>query len=109
MLLLALAAGCGPPRVSLADLAADQRAHAGEEITVRGVVVEIEPEGAVPHTVVVQDSEAHRVELLPLEEAEPHIGSLVEVTGEYQFDPDRGRRLRIQAIEPLEGERGLDG
>jgi uncharacterized protein (DUF58 family) len=104
VLLLALAAGCGPPRVTLADLATDQRAHDGEEITVRGVVVEIEPDGPVPHYVVVQDAEANRLELIPLQEAESHIGSVVEVTGEYRFDPDRGRRLRIQTIEPLERE-----
>lgn len=102
VVLVALAAACGPSTVPLADLAADQEAYHGEEIVVRGTVVEFGGDDSdIRHHAVMQDSDANRVELVPLAEAEPHFGSIVEVSGEFEFDPNRGRMLHIDSIEPL--------
>lgn len=100
-LLVALGTGCGPSTVSLADLVTEQHTYDGEEIVVRGVVIDIDQEGVRRHA-VVQDQNANRVEVAPFEEAEPHVGSIVKVTGEFEFDPNRGRVLHIDGIEPIE-------
>lgn len=100
-LLGVLGAGCGPSNVAVADLVTEHEAYDGEEIVVRGVVVDIDREDVRRHA-VVQDQNANRVELAPFEEAEPHVGSIVEATGEFEFDPDRGRVLHLTSIEPIE-------
>lgn len=101
VLLGVLGAGCGPSNVAVAELVTDHEAYDGEEIVVRGVVVDIDRDDVRRHA-VVQDQNANRVELAPFEEAEPHVGSIVEVTGEFEFDPDRGRVMHIDSIEPIE-------
>lgn len=101
VLLVALGAGCGPQSVSLAELVTEQRTYDGEQIVVRGVVIDVDQEGVRRHA-VVQDQEANRVEVAPFETAEPHVGSIVKVTGEFEFDPERGRVMHIESIEPVE-------
>lgn len=100
-LVIALGAGCGPPSVSLAELVTEQRTYDGEEIVVRGVVIDVDQEGVRRHA-VIQDQNANRVEVAPFEKAKPHVGSIVEVTGEFEFDPNRGRVLHVDSIEPIE-------
>lgn len=101
VLLVALGTGCGPQSVSLAELVTEQHTYDGEEIVVRGVVIDVDQEGVRRHA-VVQDQEANRVEVAPFERAEPHVGSIVKVTGEFEFDPERGRVMHIESIEPVE-------
>lgn len=97
--LVALAGCGGPPSVALAELVTEQRAYDGEEIVVRGVVIDIDQEGVRRHA-VVQDQDGNRVEIAPFEEVEPHVGAIVEVTGEFEFDPERGRVVHAESIEP---------
>jgi len=101
--LVVLAGGCGgPSSVALADLARDHQAYEGERLELHGVVVEFagDEQANVPRHAVLQDPEAHRVELVPFERAQPHVGSTVRVVGTFQFEPGRGRLLRIDSIEP---------
>lgn len=99
-----LVAGCGPRSVSLEDLAVDASEYHGEEVTVRGVVLEFgDDEEDVPHHFVIQDSAMNRVELAPAEEAEPYVDSTVEAHGLFQFDPERGRMLHIDEIDHYRG------
>lgn len=100
-LLGVLGAGCGPSNVAVADLVTEHEAYDGEEIVLRGVVVDIDREDVRRHA-VLQDQNANRVELAPFEEAQPHVGSIVEVTGKFEFDPERGRVMHIDSIEPIE-------
>lgn len=101
---LALAAAvvaCGARSVPLAELAVEMERYDGDEITTSGVVVEFdETDGALERHFVIQDASDNRVQLLPDEVAEPHAGSAVTVTGEFEFDPERGRLLHVETIEP---------
>lgn len=99
MALLLLAACGGPSAVTLRSLTADSAAYDGERVVAVGTVVEFtEAEGATERHLVLQDDGQNRVQLVPLEEAEPYIGAGVRVTGYYAFDPERGRRLEIEEI-----------
>lgn len=95
-----LLAACGQPSaVTLQSLAADSAAHDGEQVAVVGTVVEFtQADGATERHLVLEDDAQNRVELVPLEAAEPHIGVDVRVTGRYTFDPERGRLLEIEEI-----------
>lgn len=97
-------AGCGgPSSVALAELARDHAAYEGQTVVVRGVVVEFGSTEGVPQHAVLQDPDAHRVELVPFERAEPHLGSAVTVTGTFEFVSGRGRLLHIDSIEAASG------
>lgn len=98
-----LAVGCGGPRaVSLAELAFEMERHDGDEVVTQGVVMAFDgQDGAPERHVVIQDAQMNRVELIPRERAEPYLGSTVEVAGDFEFDPDRGRRLHIDRIDEL--------
>lgn len=107
MALVLLLAGCGGPRVvPLSDLAANAEDYDGRAVVAHGVVVEFGDEGgAVDRYFVMQDHNDNRVQLLPDEAAEPHVGSVVEVVGEFEFDPDRGRLLHVESIEAVTADR----
>lgn len=100
--LAAAAVACGGPRtVSLEALTWDTDRYAGSEVTTSGVVVEFTTDdGATQRHYVIQDADANRVQLVPGEAAEPHVGQTVEVTGSFDFDPDRGRLLEVETIAP---------
>lgn len=107
-LLLALAlAACGGPRgVSLTELAVNADYYDGRAVVAHGVVLEFGSEdGPVERHYVLQDADVNRVELLPPELARPHVGSAVEVVGEFQYDEERGRRLQVDTIEPVRASR----
>ena len=97
---LLLLAACGQPSaVPLRSLAADSAAHDGEQVAVVGTVAEFTAgDAATKRHLVLQDNSQNRVQLVPLEAAEPHIGANVRITGRYSFDPERGRRLEIEEI-----------
>lgn len=104
--LMALAvalAGCGGPRgVSLTELAINAPEYDGQEVEVSGVVREFgDDEGPVEHHYVLQDADVNRVQLLPDEEAAPHVGSAVRVIGTFSYADDRGRALQIDTIEAV--------
>jgi predicted small lipoprotein YifL len=101
--LLAALAGCGGPRVvPLSEFVANPDYYDGREVVAHGVVLEFgDDDGPVEHHYVIQDSDVNRVQLLPNEAAEPHVGSVVEVAGEFEFDPDRGRLLHVERIESV--------
>ncbi len=97
-------AGCAPDVVPLEDLAVEMQEYDGEEVTTHGVVAEFdEDDGALEHHYVIQDGDANRVQLVPDDAAAPHVGDMTEVVGTFEFDPDRGRLLHIESIEPVEG------
>jgi hypothetical protein len=91
---------CGTPTVSLSELALEAEQYDGHDVVAHGVVQEFgAADGATERHFVIQDAEATRVRLLPDEAAEPHVGSAVTVTGEFEFDPERGRLLHVEDIE----------
>lgn len=104
-LLLALAsaaAGCGgPDTVSLEDLAVQMERYDGERVATHGVVSEFGGDDDVERYFVLQDDHPNRVRLVPTSEAEPHARSIVRVVGTFEFDPDRGRLIRVDTIEPV--------
>lgn len=100
---VAVLASCGGPRpVSLTELARDADHYDGRDVVAHGVVMEFGlDEGAPERHFVLQDAAVNRVQLLPNAVAEEHVGETVEVLGEFEFDPNRGRLLHIEAIEDL--------
>lgn len=98
-----LLAGCGGPRVvPLSELAANADYYDGRTVIAHGVVMEFgADDDPVEHHFVIQDQDVNRVQLLPNEAAEPYVGSVVEVVGEFAFDPDRGRLLHVESIEEV--------
>jgi hypothetical protein len=103
---LAVASCGGPAQVTLEELAFDTPAHEGNEVVTVGTVVEFtEDDGAIERHIVIEDEAHNRVELLPLEEAEPFIGARVEVTGRFEFDPERGRAIEVTEIRELRADR----
>lgn len=107
MTLALLLAGCGGPRVvPLSELAANADYYDGRMVIAHGVVLEFgADDDDVEHHFVIQDQDVNRVQLLPNEAAEPHVGAVVEVLGEFEFDPDRGRLLHIESIEKVTADR----
>lgn len=99
----ALLAACGgPAQVGLTELVHDAPRFDGREIVVQGVVRSFgAPDTRVEPHLVIQDANDNRVRLLPDDAAEPHVGSAVEVTGEFRFNDERGRELTIDTIESL--------
>lgn len=53
---------------------------------------------------VLEDEHQNRVLLLPAEQVQDHTGAEMVVTGEFDFDPEVGRVLRVEELRPLEGE-----
>lgn len=95
-------ATCAPASVTLDRLVADQDDLAGRNVTVAGTVTPIEePDGTV--SFVLEDDRKNRVLLLPTVRVEDHAGEPVVVTGEFDFDPEVGRLLRIEEVRPAEG------
>lgn len=103
--LLLVLGGCGGARsVALADLAFEPERYDGDAVTTSGVVVEFdEDDGALVRHFVIQDTDANRVKLLPDEEAEPFVGRIVRVTGQFSFDESTGRAIQVEEISPASG------
>lgn len=100
-----LLAACGGRTVALSDLAVEMDRYDGEDVTTRGVVVELGGGDAdYERYFVIQDRDQNRVRLLPDEEAEPYAGAPVEVAGTFEFDPDQGRLLHIDTIERVQAD-----
>lgn len=86
----------------MTELARNTDDYDGREVVTHGVVMEFgADEGALERHFVLQDADVNRVQLLPDAVAEEHVGRTVEVLGEFEFDPNRGRLLHIETIEPL--------
>lgn len=95
-------AACAPLDVTLDRLVAEQEDLAGRRVTVAGMVVPFEgPDGTV--SFVLEDDRQNRVLLLPTVRVEDHAGEEVVVTGEFDFDSDVGRLLRIEEIRTVDG------
>lgn len=101
-LVASVATGCGGPEtVSLEDLAVQIDRYDGKRVATHGVVTEFGGDSDVERYFVLQDDRPNRVRLVPTSEAESHARSMVRVVGTYEFDPARGRLLRIDTIEPV--------
>lgn len=102
LVLASAATGCGGPKtVSLEDLAVQMERYHGERVATHGVVTEFGGDGEVDRYFVLQDEHPNRVRLVPPREAEPHARSMVKVVGTFEFDPGRGRLIRVDTIEPV--------
>ena len=102
LLVLGLSA-CGVGTVALSDLVVEMEDYHGHTVTTHGMVREFgEDDGAIVRHVVVQDTEDNRVRLLPTEVAEGYVGTMVEVTGEFELDSERGRLIHIDEIAPAQ-------
>ncbi|MCC5871951.1 MAG: hypothetical protein JJU22_06105 [Gammaproteobacteria bacterium] len=98
-LILALFGCSGPPAdVALEVLVSQQADFDGRLVRTTGTVREFDP----PHHVWIEDAALNRVELEPIDRVESHVGETVTVTGRFSFVPDRGRRIRIEAVELAE-------
>ncbi|MCC5885653.1 MAG: hypothetical protein JJT88_04385 [Gammaproteobacteria bacterium] len=98
-LLLALLGCSGPPvPVTLEVLVSQQSDLHGQRVRTTGTVREFEP----PHHVWIEDAGLNRVELEPAHRVVDHVGESVTVTGRFSYAPDRGRRIRIEAVELAE-------
>ena len=96
-------AACGPPAVTLERLVIEQDDLAGRRVTVAGRVVPFEePDGTVYF--VLDDDRQNRVVLLPADRVQGHAGEEVVVTGDFDFDPEMGRMVRIDELRPLDGD-----
>ena len=96
-------AACGPPTVTLERLVVEHDHLAGRRVTVAGRVVPFEePDGT--EYFVLEDDRQNRVLLLPADRVQGHAGEEVVVTGEFDFDPEMGRMLRIEELRPLEAD-----
>lgn len=99
-------AACGGPEtVSLEDLAVHMDRYDGEQVATHGVVTEFGGNGDVERYFVLQDDHPNRVRIVPTHEAEPHSRSVVRVVGTFEFDPGRGRLIRVDTIEPVAADR----
>lgn len=88
--------------MTLTELAVNADYYDGRSVVTTGVVREFgDDDGPVEHHYVLQDADVNRVELVPPALAAPHVGSAVEVLGEYSYDEDRGRTLHIDTIEAV--------
>lgn len=95
-----LATGCGPPTVSLGDLAVEADRFDGHDVVVHGVVISFGvADGATRDHHVLQDAAQTRVRLVPDSAAAPHVGAPVRVRGLFRFDPtEGGRTLEVEEI-----------
>ena len=94
---------CGSPTVTLERLVVDQDNLAGRSVTVAGTVVPFEePDGTVYF--VLEDDRQNRVLLVPADRVQGHVGKEVEVSGDFDFDPEIGRVLRIDELRTLQGD-----
>jgi hypothetical protein len=102
-LALVVLVGCGtstqdgPTAVELAELAGDQEGFHGEVVVTEGVVRSFDD----PLHYWIEDADVNRVELVPEELVEDHVGDEVRVTGRFTFRDDEGRRIEIDEFEVL--------
>lgn len=102
LVLASAAGGCGGPEtVSLEDLAVQMERYDGHRIATHGVVTEFGGDDGVERYFVLQDDRPNRVRLVPTRAAKPHARSVVKVVGTFEFDPTRGRLIRVDTIEPV--------
>lgn len=95
---LAVVAGCGgSSQPTLANLANNQDAYAGKEVTVSGRVEE-QANANGSHYYVLSDTAQDLVELVPAARARPDSGHDVTVSGRFAVDPHVGRLIRIATI-----------
>jgi hypothetical protein len=95
-------AACGeeaPRIVTLESLAFEADELDGVLVMTSGVVREFDETEALEHHIVIEDAAQNRVELQPVELAEPHIDERVSVVGRFSFDEETGRRLEVERIE----------
>lgn len=105
LLLLATAlllAACGqeqaPTPLPLMNLHAQAALFDGRLVVTSGVVRRHDE----PEHYWIEDAELRRVALEPMEQALPHLGKQVRVTGTFRHSTESGRRILIQQIEPLD-------
>lgn len=94
------ACASGASEVPLTMLADKQDVYDGRAVSTRGSVLGIEdPRGAGTYY-VLEDNAGNRVRLLPDASARPFADESVVVTGTFRFDPNAGRELHVETIEP---------
>jgi hypothetical protein len=94
----ALAAGCGGhSALSLAQLASNQDAYVGKEVSTAGVVEE-QTNADGSHYYVLADQQQDLVALLPSSRVRRYRGLRVHVRGRFSVDPRVGRLIRVERI-----------
>ncbi|WP_404419536.1 hypothetical protein [Marinospirillum sp.] len=83
--------------VSLSFLVEHSTAYSGRNLVVEGQVRGLEE----PEHYWLEDSDMNRIGLKPDHRAKTYLDQQVRVTGLFQASPDKGRWLRIKALEPL--------
>lgn len=100
-LLMLLAIGCErtdtPLRIDLAGLVEAASDLDGRRVETTGVL-RLHPD---PEHAWIEDSRLHRVGVEPTASVRGFIGQTVWVRGRFRLDPEQGRQIRIDAIEPV--------
>ena len=84
-------------RLSLSLLLLQQDMYQGQWVHSSGVVRGF----ADPEHYWIEDSQLRRVAIEPSAQALPWLGQRVEVFGRFQFHPEQGRLIELDAIRPL--------
>jgi hypothetical protein len=94
----ALAAGCGGHgALSLAQLASNQDAYVGKEVSTAGVV-EVQTNADGSHYYVLADPQQDLVGLRPASRVARYRGRRVRVRGRFSVDRRAGRLIRVEQI-----------
>jgi hypothetical protein len=92
---VAVLASCAGSSVPLERLVSRQDRYVGQVVTTGGMVSSFqEPDGTTSY--ILEDEAQDRVLLLPADTAAGYLGQSVQVTGLFDFDPERGRTLTVQ-------------
>lgn len=93
----ALASCGGHGALSLAQLANNQDAYAGKEVSTAGVVEE-QTNANGSHYYVLADPQQDLVALRPVSRVRRYRGQRVQVRGRFSVDPRVGRLIRVEQI-----------
>ena len=98
LLIGCLFAGCTDSAVpvTLAALVSQQSSFDGQRVRTAGTLREFEP----PYHVWIEDAGLNRVELLPADKLQAHVGQRVEVVGRFSYAAGVGRQIRLEVLEP---------
>lgn len=81
--------------MTLSELVEEHDRYEGEVVVAEGVVHTYDQ----PRHYWIEDAQVNRVEVVPAERIEDHVGDTVRVTGRFTFRDDEGRRISVDELE----------
>ena len=95
-----LLSSCGDPppvQTTLSALRASQLDFHGKQVVVRGTLRTF----ADPRHYWIENAALDRVALEAADDLLPFVGTPVEVSGRFVYDPDAGRRIEVETLRSL--------